>query len=135
MQGFPKQQINVVLPEKQSIAGNLSRQLWVGSTPSQWLSTVVSTYSWSLSAQKVLPIEKVTNLKDYLETHQIKTIYQDGVEREVPRSTDYQTQKEYYSGKKKQHNVKNNVMTSDTAEVLFVSPTYEGKVHDKKIND
>ena len=89
----------------------------------------------SLSAQKVLPIEKVTHLKDYLETRQIKTIYQDGVEREIPRSTDYETQKEYYSGKKKQHNVKNNVITSDTAEVLFVSPTYEGKVHDKKISD
>lgn len=89
----------------------------------------------ALAAQSVLPFEKVSQLGKYLQTHQIGVIYQDGTERRIERSSDYETQKEYYSGKKKQHSVKNNVISDDTAKILFISDTYEGKVHDKKISD
>lgn len=89
----------------------------------------------ALRHQNALPFRTVSGLKHHLELHHIKTVYQDGTEREVPRSTDYDTQKEFYSGKKKCHSIKNNVITDDTAKVLFISDTYEGKTHDKKISD
>jgi DDE superfamily endonuclease len=43
--------------------------------------------------------------------------------------------KTYYSGKKKVHTLKNNVITQRGGKVLFLSDTYEGKKHDKKIAD
>jgi len=89
----------------------------------------------ALQSQKVLPFQKVSSLKKYLEENQIKILYQDGTERPIERSIDDETQKEYYSGKKKHHSVKNNVITDDSAKILFISDTYEGKVHDKKISD
>jgi hypothetical protein len=89
----------------------------------------------ALRTQQVLPFQKVSSLKKYIEEQKIKIVYQDGTERPIERSVDYETQKEYYSGKKKAHSVKNNVITDDTAKVLFISDTYEGKTHDKKISD
>lgn len=89
----------------------------------------------TLKQQRFLPLQSVAHLKHYLQTHQIDTVYQDGTERPIPRSTDDQTQKEFYSGKKKCHSIKNNVITDDSAQILFVSDTYEGKTHDKKISD
>ena len=38
-----------------------------------------------------------------------------------------------FSGKKKDHTVKNNIIFDDSSEVLFLSQTYEGKIHDKAI--
>jgi len=89
----------------------------------------------ALEVQDVLPFQKVTSLKKHLEEQEIKIVYQDGTERAIERSTDYETQKEYYSGKKKCHSVKNNVITDDKGSILFISDTYEGKTHDKKISD
>ncbi len=89
----------------------------------------------ALQAQQVLPFQKVSSLKKYIEEQEIKILYQDGTERPIERSVDYETQKEYYSGKKKCHSVKNNVITDDKARILFISDTYEGKTHDKKISD
>lgn len=39
----------------------------------------------------------------------------------------------YYSGKKKTHTLKNNVITERDGKVVFLSDTYDGKKHDKKI--
>jgi len=59
----------------------------------------------------------------------------DGTEREVPRPQDEDEQKEKYSGKKKKHTVKNAVIISACCMILFVSPTFNGRVHDKTIAD
>jgi hypothetical protein len=57
----------------------------------------------------------------------------DATEREVPRRTDSQARKEEYSGKKKKYMNKNLAITDQDARVLFLSPTYEGNVHDRAI--
>jgi hypothetical protein len=43
----------------------------------------------------------------------------DGTEREIQRPKDKETQKVYYSGKKKRHTVKNNVLANERCEVIF----------------
>ena len=58
----------------------------------------------------------------------------DGTERQIRRPKDSEKQKKYYSGKKKP--VKNVVISEKkTKRILAISPTDEGKQHDKSIAD
>ena len=60
----------------------------------------------------------------------------DGTERRIQRPKDSERQKLYYSGKKKTHTVKNNVIVDvKKRRVQYLSDTHEGKKHDKKICD
>ena len=59
----------------------------------------------------------------------------DVTERSVPRRSDIEAQKEEYSGKKKSHTMKNLAITDPDGYILFLSDSYEGKVHDKAIWD
>ena len=61
--------------------------------------------------------------------------FQDCTERQIQRPTDHQAQKDYYSGKKKQHTVKNNLLTNAACKILVLSPTCKGSMHDKRIAD
>ena len=65
----------------------------------------------------------------------VHDLIHDGTEREIPRPSDPELQKEYYSGKKKRHTVKNAVITCLAGFILFASLTVEGKMHDKRIAD
>jgi hypothetical protein len=60
----------------------------------------------------------------------------DGTEREIQRPEDPEKQKIFYSGRKKNHTVKNIVISDACSKkVIYLSGTYEGKKHDKKIPD
>ncbi len=60
----------------------------------------------------------------------------DGTERRRQRPKDEEEQKRFYSGKKKTHTVKNNLIVSmGKRRVEYLSGTCEGKKHDKKICD
>lgn len=61
--------------------------------------------------------------------------YTDATERAVPRSVDMELQKEYYSGKKKTHTIKNGIFTTEACEIVFLTDTVVGKTHDKKLNE
>lgn len=71
-----------------------------------------------------------------LEYPELKQFIVDATERAIYRPKDNKTQKEYYSGKKKHHSVKNQIIVSpDTKKILAVSDTVKGTVHDKKLFD
>ena len=59
----------------------------------------------------------------------------DGTERPIQRPSDNAEQKKYYSGKKKMHTVKNDILANADCKVLFLTLTVEGKKHDKKLAD
>ena len=60
----------------------------------------------------------------------------DGTERRRQRPKDQEEQKRFYSGKKKTHTVKNNlIVTLGKRRVEYLGHTWEGKKHDKKICD
>ena len=61
--------------------------------------------------------------------------FQDVSERNINRPDDQDTQEEFYSGKKKAHTIKNNFVTTQSQYVVYLSPTHQGKIHDKKIAD
>lgn len=58
----------------------------------------------------------------------------DGTERPIERPKDNNRQQKYYSGKKKRHTIKNQVVIHPKSKrILFVSKTVEGKMHDKTL--
>lgn len=61
--------------------------------------------------------------------------FDDGTERPIRRPKDPETQKAHYSGKKKQHTLKNNLMIYTDSKVVFLTPSCEGRIHDKRIAD
>jgi len=65
----------------------------------------------------------------------VKVYFHDGTERPIPRPVDNATQKEYYSGKKKCHTVKNIIVIDTQCKVRLLTHTCEGKKHDKKAAD
>jgi hypothetical protein len=56
-------------------------------------------------------------------------------ERPIQRPKDREAQQAHYSGKKKQHTVKNNLLMTVNSKVVLLTPSYEGRLHDKRIAD
>lgn len=81
-----------------------------------------------------LPARTNGALQNRLKSGEGLDFYTDGVERPIPRSTDWETQQEEYSGKKKTHTTKNTILSDSNSQINFLSASREGKVHDKKIN-
>ncbi|RPJ18949.1 MAG: hypothetical protein EHM33_31100 [Chloroflexi bacterium] len=59
----------------------------------------------------------------------------DGTERRIERPQDPLEQTRCYSGKKKCHTVKNVLLINAVLTILFLSDTYAGSTHDKRIAD
>jgi hypothetical protein len=59
----------------------------------------------------------------------------DGTERRIVRPQDPPEQTACYSGKKKDHTVKNVLLVNVLLTILFLSDTYGGRTHDKPIAD
>ena len=60
----------------------------------------------------------------------------DGTERRIERPKDPVYQKRYYSGKKKAHTIKNDLVVGlDDRQIKYLGKTHEGKKQDKKIGD
>jgi len=58
----------------------------------------------------------------------------DGTERPIVRPLDNEVQEMFYSGKKKHHTVKNNIIVGiNDRQIKYLGNTHEGKKHDKKI--
>ena len=59
----------------------------------------------------------------------------DATEQATQRPKDYETQKKYYSGKKKRHTLKHQVVVAPSGEIIAVGKTAPGSKHDKKMFD
>src|SRR5262252_6415444 len=57
----------------------------------------------------------------------------DGTERRIVRPQDAAEQKASYSGKKKDHTVKNVLLVNALLTILFLSDTHGGRTHDLRI--
>jgi hypothetical protein len=99
----------------------------------QRLSPVVRT---ALGYDLQLPARTPQDIKALLETCPGLEFIIDGPERPIRRPKHPARQKSNYSGKKKRHTRKNNVISARrTGKIKGLSPTVEGKRHDKKRAD
>lgn len=102
------------------------------SKVSEWVDYLLPVLVESLLKMGVMPqmgyhYEQVNDDFDYLLV--------DVTEREVVRDIDNDNQKEFYSGKKKIHTLKNLAITDQSGYIEFISESYMGSIHDKTIWD
>ncbi len=103
-------------------------QLWVRFLAPVLFSTL--GYELSLKMRK-----KISRFDLWLEEYpELDQFIVDATERAVQRPKDNKLQSEYYSGKKKHHSVKNQILVSPaTRRILSVSDSVAGTIHDKKL--
>lgn len=99
-----------------------------------WVHFLTSVLWETLGYQLTLPKVRINSLHGLYQTcPDLKEFIVDGTERKIERPQDKQKQKDYYSGKKKQHTIKNQVFIHPRKKkILYVSKTISGRVHDKK---
>jgi hypothetical protein len=104
------------------------------SQANRWIKTLSVVWREALKRGGYLPARESQQLEEELAKLPPSDLILDGTERLRPRPKDPETQKLFYSGKKKAHTVKNLVIVSDESQrIEYLSPTVEGKKHDKKL--
>ena len=102
---------------------------------SKWVKVLLPLLEKALQQLAMLPKRFGYALSIFLQTFTRYVLLMDATERLIPRSVDYNRQKHEYSGKKKTHTVKNNLIVDQQNQILFLSSTYPGSVHDKRLAD
>lgn len=102
-----------------------------------WKEFLAPVLSEAVGYELVLKkrFSRMNSFEAWIEEYpQLKEFLVDATEREIQRPKDYRTQEFYYSGKKKKHTVKNQLMVDPhTKRLLAVSTTVEGKRADKTL--
>jgi len=101
----------------------------------EWIHRLTGVLNQALGEEQHLPERRPSRLPAVLAACPGLEFLMDGTERPINRPKDNEQQKSHYSGKKKAHTVKNNIITARGGKVMYLSDTYEGKIHDKKIAD
>jgi hypothetical protein len=102
----------------------------------EWIHRLTPILKQALGYEKQLPARQSRDIEQVLAACPGLEFIIDGAERPIRRPKDPDRQRENYSGKKKRHTVKNNVVTDKrTHKIKVLSPTVEGKQHDKKLAD
>ncbi len=101
----------------------------------EWVHRLTGILNEALGEEQQLPERRPANLEAVLKACPSLEFMIDGTERPINRPQDKAQQKHYYSGKKRGHSVKNNIITERGGKVVYLSGTHEGKKHDKKIAD
>lgn len=98
-----------------------------------WVHLLLPLLKQALADCGELPARTMAELN--LPDQAASVFFHDGTERPIQRPSDPEKQDLYYSGKKKSHTVKNDLIGNEEARIIFLTDTMEGKKHDKKIAD
>jgi DDE superfamily endonuclease/Helix-turn-helix of DDE superfamily endonuclease len=102
----------------------------------EWIHRLTPLLNEALGYEQQLPARRTDAIEALLKACPDLEFLIDGTERPIRRPKDPQRQKANYSGKKKKHTVKNNVITEKrTGKIKGLSPTVNGNRHDKKLAD
>ena len=107
----------------------------VRSKSHSWVKKLIPIIESSLGRELVLPERKIDTIEKLFRNFpESKEIFIDGTEREIQRSkNNNKNNKRRYSGKKKRHCRKNIIISSKKKDILYLSPTRNGRKHDFKI--
>lgn len=106
------------------------------ATANRWIHRLTPLLNQALDYDHVLPKRSRGRSLDEIiaEYPDLKDILLDGIEQPVRRPKDKAKQQRAYSGKKKRHTKKQVAITHPhTQTVIYLTPTYPGKEHDKTI--
>lgn len=107
------------------------------SSANQWVHRLLPVLRDALTAMGVMPEREGDKFaRSERRKRESSEYIIDGTERRRQRPKVPEKQALHYSGKKKAHSDKNLVVIhTDSKRVGYLSPTYAGKTHDKKIAD
>jgi hypothetical protein len=102
-----------------------------------WIHRLMPVLRESLAELGMTPERDATKVGNHALAQEIAPdLLIDGTERRIQRPIDATKQTEHYSGKKKAHTDKNILLANiHSRKVVYLSPTENGKKHDKKIAD
>jgi hypothetical protein len=119
------------LQEVQAFMFNMSQ-----GQANEWIHRLAEVLKSALADLDCLPEQEGERLAEILQGNEALSFAQDGCERRRQRPKDDDVQKEYYSGKKKTHTLKNHLVAhSESRRIGYLSKTAPGKKHDKKLAD
>lgn len=102
----------------------------------EWIQRLTPVLNQALGYEQQLPARQSRDIAQVLAACPGLEFIIDGTERPIRRPKDPDRQRQHYSGKKKRHTVKNNVVTDKrTRKIKGLSRTVAGKQHDKKLAD
>lgn len=102
----------------------------------EWIHRLSPILKQALGYEMQLPAREPKAIQQVLSACPGLEFILDGTERPIRRPKDQDRQQQNYSGKKKRHTRKNNVISDKrTRKIKGLSPTVEGKCHDKKLAD
>lgn len=106
-------------------------------TANEWIHRLLPLLQETLSNLGMTPERDGTALAESEWFQELSAdLLIDGSERERQRPQDKQEQTDHYSGKKKTHTDKNLLIShAESGQVLYLSPTEPGHIHDKKLAD
>ena len=102
------------------------------SKVSEWVSYLLPVLEESLAKMGVMPQSGYCYQQ---RDQEVDYLLVDVTEKQVVRDVDPDNQKEFYSGKKKLHTMKNLAITDQDGYIEFISESYMGSIHDKFIWD
>jgi DDE superfamily endonuclease len=102
----------------------------------EWIQRLSPILKQALGGELQLPEREPQAIEQVLAECPGLEFIIDGTERPLRRPQDKQRQPQHYSGKKKRHTGKNNVLTDKrTRKIKALRPTVEGRRQDKKLAD
>jgi hypothetical protein len=102
----------------------------------EWIHRLTAVLNLTLGFEHQLPARKAATVTQVLRQCPGLEFSIDGTERPIQRPKDKARQREFYSGKKKRHTVKNVVSTDRrTRKIKALSRTRAGKTSDKRTAD
>lgn len=102
----------------------------------RWVHRLQPILEKTLGEKKVLPLRQLRSIDEFIKHFPtVKEVIVDGTERPISRPKDTEKQKTSFSGKKKRHTTKNLAAVAKNKQILVLTPSTNGKTHDKKIQD
>jgi hypothetical protein len=99
----------------------------------RWVNKYLPIVEKALGRKCCLPKRRINSIAEFVQCFPaITDILIDGVERRIQRPKNPKAQRRCYSGKKKFHTRKNTIIADFDRHILLLSPTKNGKIHDKK---
>ncbi|MEB3701880.1 Transposase DDE domain protein [Candidatus Bealeia paramacronuclearis] len=96
-----------------------------------WTKRLLPLLEKTLGRHLVLPKRQIHSVEEFMALcPDVKDLFLDGTERPTQRPQRSKLQKKRYSGKKRCHTRKNSLIANERREILFLSPTKGGRMHD-----
>jgi hypothetical protein len=103
------------------------------SQPCRWVKQFLPVLEETLGRRVALPKRRINSVEEFIQVFpEVTDVIIDGVERRTQRSKNQKQQKRCYSGKKKTHTRKNTIISDKDRRIMIVSPSKNGRIHDKK---